>query len=313
MSERRKSLKIYSSEYHVFGKLVEVKESDGYLTLVNEDGHERHMAKRFYASWKQKKERAEELIDRNILTRFGGGGMYSKFDGSTYFNEILVDTGNGHGGILDAPADAGPEAAKEIAQLRIYSQLQDYHRSKRAGSLELGLEASKEQLEKLQEHVARLEEERAQLTPDQRGEIARAEADIIKAWPDWNAQPKQAFAIAKANGNLGHVHKVFMLRYGLDVTNKSRLNVTLHSRGRDNYVNVTLDDYEEQRCTLALKRTKGGQWIIASCDAADPAAYYKFEKRVMPANGKDANQPLEWFKQKHEEIFKRIEQATLDV
>ena len=311
MSERKEYRQIGSTIYRVFGKLVEVRETDDYLILVNDEGDTRSMAKRFYVTWKQRKERAEELIDRNVLTRFGGSGMPSAYSSSSYFNEVIFDAGNEHGGLLDAPPDAGPQAQDLIAMLRISNQLQDYHRTKRTSSLELGLEASKEQLENLQEHVARLEEERAQLTPDQRAELTQAIRDVAKAWPDWLDNNKQAFNIPKtgSSGKLYHVHKTFMLRYGIDVTKRSRLNVTLLRRSRDNYVHCTLDDYDEQPCIIALKRIRGGQWVIPSVDAID-TNYYRFEKRVLPENGKDANKPIAWFEDKHKEIFKRLEQAT---
>ena len=310
MSQKITHANFGSTEYRVFGKLVEVKEDDDYLMLVNEKGEVRRMAKRYYATWKQRKERAEELLNCNVLTRFGGGGMSTSFSSLNFFNEIIMDSSNINGGILDTPPDAGREAHQEIVQLRIHSQLSDYHRSKRASTLELGLDASKEQLENLKEHVNRLEQERLAMSRDQKLLVRQSERALIMAWPDWRNSPKQAFIIPKGTANKPrHVHKAFMLKYGLDITKRSRLDVTLTDKGRDNYVHCTLDDYDDMPCTLALIKPQG-QWEIASAEPQDPVYYYKFAKRVLPENGKDANEPLAWFEEQHKIIYKRIEQSV---
>ena len=77
--ERNPQVHIASASYTVFGKLKSVEESEGYLILTNEDDQQRFKSKKILWQLETTKASAETLIGQEIVTMFGGGGMYSPY------------------------------------------------------------------------------------------------------------------------------------------------------------------------------------------------------------------------------------------
>ena len=107
----------------------------------------------------------------------------------TYFNDVLYDQKTQDGGLLDVPKDAGPEAKRLVRTIYLVAERKLFP-VKDKTSMEQTLDEMKETAERLQVEIRRLEEEREQLTPQQKAELERATGDVEAAMvPGWTDRP----------------------------------------------------------------------------------------------------------------------------
>lgn len=294
LAEEKKVLKFSRDTYAQFGKLTEIREDNGYLHLVNEEGKETTKSKRYF-SWERTKAKAEKYMGHYIITRTGAG--WGAFD---WFSDFYTDYN-----ILDLPEDAGPEAQETIVKTRIGR----WHLNEMYNNFREEMEnETTQQRQEREEIIRRYEQEREQLTPVQRAELDDAVAAVEANWTEFVENPERVFNITGAaynKGKPGHVDKSFALRYGLDVTSKKRLEVRIIEKLHKNYVGVELLDYDDLYARVAIKisnhRDSMGQWVIASADPLDND-HYKHERKLAPACGKDRIEPISWFLGVHKKI-----------
>mgnify|MGYP003316841841 CR=1 FL=1 len=143
----------------------------------------------------------------------------------------------------------------------------------------------RKQIEEQQEEIRRLQEEREQLTPTEKGELDQAIRDLDNAFPDLVGSPREFVITGNAyTKTLGHVDKSFALRLGIDVTKKKRIKVNVLERLRSNYVGLELTDHKDMYCEAALKisnhRDTKGQWVIASVNPG-VKDWHKYENCLL--------------------------------
>ena len=302
--EQPREVKYFDGHYKEFGKLEEVVETPSFVEIRNDKGQWKSKSKK-YPSWRSTMKKAEDHIGSKIITRTSiNPGNWSA---DSYFNDLVFD-----GGMLDIPEDAGPEARETIIRERLTQRHSDFARNKDEQKQLETEEDYKQRIEEIQQELQRMTEEREQLTPQQRAELDDAIKAVANAWPDFRAKPKRSLSIIGAgyNKKLGHIDKVFALRYGINVTGKKRIDVNIVKRMNRNYVSCYLPEYDNIRVKAALKisshRDAMGAWYIPSVNYLDDRCW-DVEDRLAPNGGKDIDKPIEWFLETHQKIMSEVD------
>jgi len=239
------------TKFRIFGTLKRVVVDDWGVHIYNE-ADQRVSMKKVYAFWASVAQKALSAIDKTVLIETG----YSS-SSNDYFRDIYVDSGHmmfGHASILDFPDDAGENAKTALVWARTMREELSYR------------------LQVMQEKNNELIDEMQELTVAQRGEADMASAALDKQWDELIAEPKRRFMLVGAaylnRGKPEKPDKSFAIRLGIDTMKKKRINVEVLERTYKNNILVSLPDYGDTRCQIAIKQgnqqnTKN-EWCIAT-------------------------------------------------
>jgi len=239
------------TKFRIFGTLKRVEVDDWGVHIYNE-ADQRVSMKKVYAFWAGVAQKALSAIDKTVIIETGHTSS-----ANDYFRDIYVDTSLlmiGNTGILDFPEDAGENARTELVWSRTMRE-------------ELGY-----RLRVIQDKNNELVEEMQELTVAQRGEADMASAALDKQWDELIAEPKRRFMLVGAaylnRGKPEKPDKSFAIRLGIDTMKKKRINVEVLERTYKNNILVSLPDYGDTRCQIAIKQgnqqnTKN-EWCIAT-------------------------------------------------
>ena len=293
--DKRRSYICGIVKYTEFGVLERVENNDGWVTMYADDGFEVSM-KKIYTGWLSVYEKALELIGRPIITETG-----SSASAAEYFRDIYEDLH--HQPILRFPGDAGPSAQAQIITARI--RVSQYRHS--LSKVEQRVIDQGEEVKRQAAAIAAMEEKDAK-------EVAKAARQLDKEWQDWCDNPRRKLLFqgaANHGGQLQNLDRKFMLRLGMDTTDKRRLRVKVVGRGPSNYVRVELTDYQKTRVELGLKQStqKGtrGEWGVCTVNNLVPE-WFTLEKKHYP-NVKTIDMPLEQIKDAHLDLMNKVAQA----
>lgn len=279
-------------KYTEFGVLERVENNDGWVTMYADDGFEVSM-KKIYTGWLSVYEKALKLIGRPIVTETGASASAAE-----YFREIHEDLH--HQPILRFPSDAGPAAQAQIIIARIQVSRYRHNLSK----VEQRVIDQAEEVKRQAAAIAAMEEKDAK-------EVAKAARQLNKEWQEWVDQPVRRLLFqgaANHGGELQNLDRKFMLRLGVDTTDKRRLRVKVVGRGEHNYVRVKLIDYKNEVVEVGLKQStqKGtrGEWGVCTVNNL-VSGWFDQEKKHYP-NVKTIDMPLEQIKDAHLDLMDKL-------
>lgn len=282
-------------KYTEFGVLERVEHKDGWVTMYAEEGHEVSM-KKIYTGWLAVYEKALTLIGKPIVFETGASASAAHF-----FKDIYEDFA--HWPLLRCASDAGPQAQAQIITSRVAMSRYRYNLWK----VEQQVIDQGEEVKRQAAAIAAMEEKDAK-------EVAKAARQLDKEWQDWCDNPRRKLLFqgaANHGGALQNLDRKFMLRLGMDTTDKRRLRVKVVGRGPSNYVRVELTDYQKTRVELGLKQStqKGtrGEWGVCTVNNLVPE-WFPLEKKHYP-NVKTIDMPLDQIKDAHLDLMNKVAEA----
>jgi hypothetical protein len=303
MTEENHITRIVNGFYYTeFGKLKSVEVDDRFLTITNEEGHQRRKSK-VYASWTSSLTKFENMIDKEIITRTPVGNGYSSkqwfVDG--IINELYTAQRTDENGVvqhithrlLQAPKGSDELTRDLLFEARIHKQY----------AVENAVRLAKYERYSLEEDLQVLKEEREQLSAEDKESVDEDTADVKDVVENWIAQdavrPFGVFGYARGRGReLKHIDKQFAMRYRFDSTRVKRIEVAVKRYLDKNYIlGDIIQGNEVIECAMAIaRRHEDNSWMIKTVrPLKHTARHYQLEREILGDN-KDAPEPLPyWF------------------
>jgi len=289
-----------------FGELAEVEVNHEYLILRNTDGLRRYKSK-VYASWPNSKKYAEALIGKKIITC---ATTKSSFSPDVWFSDLFEDRiftlwpQNKEHRLLAAPKGSSEDVLNLLVAARISIQQTERNFERRKAF----------EISDYEEQIQYYKEERELLTSEELDSLNVDAENVKNACKRWIAEDKfrefRVYGFANSGGRkLGHVDKHFAMRYGLDITNKKRLQVAVQRYLDNNYIlgDIMLGDTPIP-CKMAVaKRHEDNSWIVKTCrPLKNTARFYQIESKIL-GDRKDIDEPLSFWLGIYDKIMKKLE------
>jgi hypothetical protein len=316
----------YGRSYVRFGVLKDFSTDGDRITIVNEQNETRIKSK-VYSSWTTTADKLKDMIGQDIITS-------TTAQTPSYANSVFSDVFINRKYTVNLYGDDGEREKQVITDLLQMPRIKDKERSQiHKTAHELILQAridtqqeaywAKRQAEyrfgDVEEQNRILTEENANLSKKDKDALVRYEAELKEAMPKWlKADKMRSFRIVGDRGPTGqsltHFDKEIAMRYRMDTTRMSRLNVAVKQYVNGNFLLGDIVDplgtgimSLPRPCILAvMKLHKENAWqVLTVRPIQKQKTWYRLERQFLK-DRKDAPEPLEFWFDIHDRVLGQI-------
>jgi len=306
----------FGMSYVRFGVLKDFSTDGDRITIVNEDNETRIKSK-LYASWTTTVDKLKDMIGKDIITCTSASEIgYANYVFSDVFlnRKYNVRVFDEEGGVqrnittdlLQMPKvndKDRPGIQQTVSELIIKARIdtqQEAYWAKREAQYRFG---------DIEEQNQILMEEAANISKKDKEALGRWEEEVKAAVPRWLKEDKmRTFRIVGDRGpkgqSLTHFDKEIAMRYRIDTTRMTRLEVAVKGYVNGNYIVGDIVDPQGEgimslprSCILAVvKLHKENAWQVKTVRPFHRSkTWYRLERHFLGDN-KDAKQPIDfWF------------------